>query len=138
MDLIWENLKGNTHRIKRELRSGTWVARWLLFCWCVVDTRKLVGKPQEKVMMSTAASFPSVVKPRLIEPVGESQTSEGWCLLASRQLRTIYMVPRPGLSFAPAATWNMHTTQPSTLSQLTVRLSISPVCYVQRIKRIEW
>jgi hypothetical protein len=27
MDLIWENLKGNTHRIKRELRSGTWVAR---------------------------------------------------------------------------------------------------------------
>jgi hypothetical protein len=28
-------------------------------------------------MMSTAASFPSVVKPRFIEPVGESQTSEG-------------------------------------------------------------
>jgi hypothetical protein len=27
MDLIWEFLKGNTHRIKRELRSGTWVAR---------------------------------------------------------------------------------------------------------------
>jgi hypothetical protein len=25
----------------------------------------------EKVMMSTAASFPSVVKPRFIEPVGE-------------------------------------------------------------------
>jgi hypothetical protein len=23
MDLIWEFLKGNTHRIKRELRSGT-------------------------------------------------------------------------------------------------------------------
>jgi hypothetical protein len=36
-----------------------------------VDTRKLVGKPQEKVMMSTAASFPSVVKPRFIEPLGE-------------------------------------------------------------------
>jgi hypothetical protein len=28
-------------------------------------------KSQEKVMMSTAASFPSVVKPRFIEPVGE-------------------------------------------------------------------
>jgi hypothetical protein len=27
--------------------------------------------------MSTAASLPSVVKPRFIEPVGESQTSEG-------------------------------------------------------------
>jgi hypothetical protein len=28
-------------------------------------------------MMSTVASLPSVVKPRFIEPVGESQTSEG-------------------------------------------------------------
>jgi hypothetical protein len=37
----------------------------------VVDARKLVGKPQEKVMMSTVASFPSVVKARFIEPVGE-------------------------------------------------------------------
>jgi hypothetical protein len=27
-------------------------------------------------MMSTAASLPSVVKPRFIEPVGENQTSE--------------------------------------------------------------
>jgi hypothetical protein len=34
-------------------------------------------EPQEKGMMSTAASLPSVVKPRFIEPVGESQTSEG-------------------------------------------------------------
>jgi hypothetical protein len=30
-----------------------------------------VGKPQEKVMMSTAASLPSVVKPRFIKLVGE-------------------------------------------------------------------
>jgi hypothetical protein len=30
-----------------------------------------VGKPQEKVMMSTTASLPSVVKPRFIEPIGE-------------------------------------------------------------------
>jgi hypothetical protein len=28
-------------------------------------------------MMSTAVSLPSVVKQRFIEPVGESQTSEG-------------------------------------------------------------
>jgi hypothetical protein len=28
-------------------------------------------------MMSTVASLPSIVKPRFIEPVGESQTSEG-------------------------------------------------------------
>jgi hypothetical protein len=33
---------------------------WLLFRWCVVDTRKLVGKPQEKVMMSIAVSFPQL------------------------------------------------------------------------------
>jgi hypothetical protein len=46
--------------------------------------------------------------------------------------------PRPGHSFAPVATWNLHTTQPSTLSQLTMRLSISPVCCEQRIKHIEW
>jgi hypothetical protein len=45
--------------------------------WCDVDVRILyvynrpVGKPQEKVMMSTAASLPSVVKPRFIKPVGE-------------------------------------------------------------------
>jgi hypothetical protein len=69
-----------------------------MFCWRVVDmgacssslvpgnsARKLVDglqeearwEPQEEGMMSTAASLSSVVKPRLIEPVGESQTSEG-------------------------------------------------------------
>jgi hypothetical protein len=42
-----------------------------MFYWRVVDARKLVGKPQEKVMMSATASFPLVVKPRFIEPVGE-------------------------------------------------------------------
>jgi hypothetical protein len=61
-----------------------------------------------------------------------------WCLLASRQLRTIYKAPCPGLCFAPVAIWNLHTTQPRTLPQLTMRLSISPVCCKQRIKRIEW
>jgi hypothetical protein len=45
--------------------------------WCGVDVGVLyvyncpVGKPQEKAMMSTSASLPSVVKPRLIELVGE-------------------------------------------------------------------
>jgi hypothetical protein len=45
--------------------------------WCGVDVGILymnnrpVGKPQEKVMMSTTTSLPSVVKPRFIEPVGE-------------------------------------------------------------------
>jgi hypothetical protein len=59
-------------------------------------------------------------------------------LLASRQLRTIYKAPRPGICFAPAATWNMYTTQPRILPQLTMWLSISPVCCKQRIEHIEW
>jgi hypothetical protein len=43
----------------------------LLFRWCVVDTRKLVGKPQEQGYDEHSSKFPSVVKPRFIEPVGE-------------------------------------------------------------------
>jgi hypothetical protein len=42
--------------------------------WLVSKAR---WEPQEEGMMSTAASLPLVVKPRLIEPVGETQTSEG-------------------------------------------------------------
>jgi hypothetical protein len=46
-----------------KLLDGVWITpRW---------------EPQEEGMMSTATSLPSVVKPRFIEPVGESQTSEG-------------------------------------------------------------
>jgi hypothetical protein len=41
--------------------------------WLVSTAR---WKPQEEGMMSTAASFSSVVKPRFLEPVGESQTLE--------------------------------------------------------------
>jgi hypothetical protein len=102
----------------------------------MMRSRHPVGNPKRRYD-EHSSKFLSVVKPRFIELVGESQTSEGWCLLASRQLRTIYMAPRSGLSFAPAATWNLHTTQPSTLSQLTMRLSILPVCCKQRIKHIE-
>jgi hypothetical protein len=79
------------------------------------------------------------VKPRFIEPIGE-RTNFRKLMLASFATApdNLYMSPRPGRSFAPAAAWNLHTTQPSTLSELTVRLSISPVCCEQRIKRIEW
>jgi hypothetical protein len=46
-----------------------------MFCWSVVDVGILYMtaqlETQEKVMMSTVASLPSVVKPRFIEPVGE-------------------------------------------------------------------
>jgi hypothetical protein len=40
MGLSWEFLKGNTHRIKRELMSGTWVMR--------ADNHP-VGNPKRKV-----------------------------------------------------------------------------------------
>jgi hypothetical protein len=43
----------------------------LLFRWCVVDTRKLVGKPQEQGYDEHNSKFPSVVKLRFIKPVGE-------------------------------------------------------------------
>jgi hypothetical protein len=47
----------------------------VLLHWWLVRTAR--WEPQEESMMSTVASIPSVVKPRFIEPVGESQTSEG-------------------------------------------------------------
>jgi hypothetical protein len=79
------------------------------------------------------------VKPRFIEPVGE-KTNFRRLMLASFATASdnVCMAPCPGRNFAPAAIWNLHTTQPSILSQLIVRLSISPVCCEQRIKRIEW
>jgi hypothetical protein len=79
------------------------------------------------------------MRPRFIEPVGET-TNYYMLMLASFATApdNVCMAPCLGRSFAPAATWNLHTTQPSTLSQLIVRLSISPVCCEQRIKRIEW
>jgi hypothetical protein len=46
-----------------KLLDGVWITpRW---------------EPQEEGMMSTAASLSLIVKPRFIEPVGESRTSEG-------------------------------------------------------------
>jgi hypothetical protein len=61
------------------------------------------------------------VKPRFIEPVGE-RTNFRRLMLASfvTALDNLYMAPHSGRSLAPIATRNQHTTQPSTLSQLTV------------------
>jgi hypothetical protein len=79
------------------------------------------------------------MRSRFIKLVGE-RTNFLRVMLASLATApdNVCMAPCPGRSFAPAATWNLHTTQPSTLSQLTMRFSISPVCCEQRIKRIEW
>jgi hypothetical protein len=64
-------------------------------------------------MMSTAESLPSVQNQGLIEPVGE-RTNFRRLMLAGLAIApdNLYMVPYLGRSFAPAATWNLHTTQP--------------------------
>jgi hypothetical protein len=79
------------------------------------------------------------MRPRFIEPVGE-RTNFPRLMLASIATSSdnVCMARCLGCSFTLAATWNLHTTQPSTLSQLIVRLSVSPVCCEQRIKCIEW
>jgi hypothetical protein len=111
--------------------------------WCGVDVGVLymtaqLETPREGYDEHNSKSSISV-KPRFIEPVGE-RTNFRRLMLANfmTALDNLYMAPRPGRSFARAAMWNLHTTQPSTLFQLIVRLSISPVCCKQRIKHIEW
>jgi hypothetical protein len=58
---------------------------------------------------------------RFIEPVGE-RTNFQRLMLAGLATApdNLYMAPYLGRSFAPATMWNLHTTQPSTLPQLTV------------------
>jgi hypothetical protein len=53
------------------------------------------------------------MKPRFIEPVGE-RTNFRRLMLASFATTpdNLYMAPYLEHSFAPAATWNLHTTQP--------------------------
>jgi hypothetical protein len=60
---------------------------------------------------SSKSSFS--MKPRFIEPVGEI-TNFRRVMLASFVTvpDNLYMAPYLGRSFAPAATWNLHTTQP--------------------------
>jgi hypothetical protein len=53
------------------------------------------------------------MKPRFIEPVGE-RTNFQRLILASFVTApdNLYMAPYLGRTFAPAATWNLHITQP--------------------------
>jgi hypothetical protein len=53
------------------------------------------------------------MKPKFIEPVGE-RTNFLRLMLAglATALDNLYMAPYLGRSFALAATWNLHTTQP--------------------------
>jgi hypothetical protein len=97
-----------------------------------------LGTPRGRYDEHSSKSSHSM-KPRFIQLVGE-RTNFRRLMLAGLVSApdNLYMAPYLGRSFAPAATWNLHTTQPSTLLQLTVRLPISSVCCKQRIKRIMW
>jgi hypothetical protein len=57
------------------------------------------------------------MKPRFIEPVGE-KTNFRRLMLASfaTDPDNLYMAPYLGRSFAPATTWNLHTTQPKYIA----------------------
>jgi hypothetical protein len=53
------------------------------------------------------------MKLRFIEPVGERTNFQRLMLAGlATDLDNLYMAPYLGRSFAPAATWNLHTTQP--------------------------
>jgi hypothetical protein len=53
------------------------------------------------------------MKPRFIEPVGERANFRRLMLAGlATTPNNLYMAPYLGRSFAPAAMWNLHTTQP--------------------------
>jgi hypothetical protein len=53
------------------------------------------------------------MKPRFIEPVGERINFRRLMLAGLvTALDNFYMAPYLARGFAPAATWNLHTTQP--------------------------
>jgi hypothetical protein len=71
-----------------------------------------LGSPRGRYDEHSSKSSLSM-KPRFIEPVGE-KTNFQRLMLASFTIApdNLYMAPYLGRSFALAATWNLHTTQP--------------------------
>jgi hypothetical protein len=65
-------------------------------------------------LMNTGESFPSVMKPRFIDPKRKKPIRLKVMLASLVTLWTIYMAPRPSFALR-AAMWNLHTTQPNTL-----------------------
>jgi hypothetical protein len=53
------------------------------------------------------------MKPRFIKPVGERTNFQRLMLAGlAKAPDNLYVAPYLGRSFAPAATWNLHTTRP--------------------------
>jgi hypothetical protein len=71
-----------------------------------------LGTPRGRYDEHSSKSSLSM-KPRFIKPVGE-KTHFRRLMLAGFATApdNLYMVPYLGRSFAPAATWNLYTTQP--------------------------
>jgi hypothetical protein len=71
-----------------------------------------LGTPRGRYDEHSSKSYVSM-NPRFIEPVGE-RTNFRRLMLAgfATALDNLYMAPYLGHIFAPAATWNLHTTQP--------------------------
>jgi hypothetical protein len=71
-----------------------------------------LGTPRGRYDEHNNKSFLSM-KPRFIEPVGERTNFQRLMLAGlAIALDNLYMAPYLGCSFAPAATLNLHTTQP--------------------------
>jgi hypothetical protein len=84
---------------RRFLVRGEWPARW---------------EPQEEGIMSIAADFPLVKKPRFIVQEKSRQCDWRWCLLVCDSFGQFIYGTSSKLCLL-AATRNLHTTQPSTL-----------------------
>ena len=85
-------------------------------------------EPQEEGVMRTAASFPSVRN----QGLSNQQESRSTLKVDGGEMQC---GATPGI---PAPTWNLHNTIKILCPNLTVRLSISPACCKQRIKRMVW
>jgi hypothetical protein len=107
----------------------------------MVRSRHPVGNPKRKVWWAQQQVFLScetkVYRTSRRKPNFRRLMLASFETLQIMALEKYWCVVDVGAS-SPAAMWNLYTTQPSTLPQLTMRLSISPVCCKQRIKHIEW
>jgi hypothetical protein len=71
-----------------------------------------LGTPRGRYDEHSSKSFLSM-KPRFIEPVGERTNFRRLMLTGfATAPDNLYMAPYLGCNFAPAATWNLHITQP--------------------------
>jgi hypothetical protein len=95
-------------------------------------------EPQEEGMMNIAASFSLSKKPRFNRPVPKKPNSRRWCLLASRQLWTIYRVPRPVLCFASCNVEPAHNTTKYFISNLRWGCQSHRFAWNKGYERIEW